>query len=1108
MSEQGHSTLASYRKKSFPWPKIAKFFAFLKNPNSLFYFVVGVILIGFLWSLYGLVDNAFSSAFNWDYSHQYLPFAYDYHDAWRSFLTTGQFPLFDSSIFVGTDNIGANSYYGLFDPFVIVMAFFPRAWIPQLFALATIARCTCAAVFMRMYLRYRGIREWTARFGAVATAFSGYICFMVGFPNFVSAVTFVPLVLYGIERVLKEQKPGALILGIFFMEICCFMLVVTMCIWGVIYSMWRYFATVKERDAKSNALTIGVGVMGFAIGIAAGSWSLFPSLRVSSLSGRTASIGSAYMHSLFDAVKAKDFVTLFGLFFEEVGDSPARALMGLISFFFPTGGYLTLPLTVSTGNVYDAWTASIFCYTPFVILFFQGVIHSIRQKRFDHIFAILGSVFLLFSTFAYYFFFGFSGNGYGRWFFVLVPLIVYYGCWAFDQRRGSPSWIPLAGSALALVGTILAFFTVYWALQNRSFNVIHGLTYYKSSYMMPDELYQGLNRYWYLWYEIGLVVVEGIIFFAGYRKKWLPYLVCGLVAAEAIAAGNGGYLYVGMWYVETYFMGGTKNLSENSQIAKNISNYDNSFYRSYFDASYGTTNFSFAAGYNDVSSFHSLLNFGANDFGIMNRLKDGNGSASTYGGETYLNATWTSVYRSRKMGLDQTLGYRYYVLQNENGLTNKDKWVGVNVPFGAVEMPDLSVDRSQYRVYRVSEEFLPQVGHAVDSNKLYRLGKDGNYFNFAPRGTNSGDKYFRQQKALQEVQMLGGIIDDDVELPEPFSISPVPEFNTDAAFEENYGLKRLLIGNGLEARLYRSLDGDKLWPAETASYADEGPGYFLNHYESVASVARNTNPLQRCGLDHFVLAPQGKAYFNNDIRGAYIEFKYYNSAYDQNSQASWFKYMPRVLVLGDMENEHGEILENQVLAYDGTTFKRNIDLSVNLGGYTNGTIGLYVKGKAKHIALIWPDWVKSDGNYGEMKISPSSISMSVEDYPALEAKYDFMRANALKDVKSSKNKYTFSTDYAEDRIVVTQFGYDEGWHCKAKLQDGRTIDCKMLRLDGGLTGFIAPAGTNAYELRYTTPYFVLGVGLASGGIVLFAAYTGLRIFLKKKKERQEEEKQS
>lgn len=1106
MSEQGNGTLASYRKKQ-PKAVLAGFFAFLKNPNSVFYFVVGVILIGVLWSLYGLVDNSFTSAFNWDYSHQYLPFAADYHDAWRSFLTTGQFPLFDSSIFVGTDNIGANSYYGLFDPFIVIMAIFPKSWIPQLYALATIARCTLAAVFMRMYLRYRGIKEWTARFGAIATAFSGYVCFMVGFPNFVSAVTYVPLVLYGIERVLKEQKPGALAIGIFLMEISCFMLLVTMCIWGVIYAVWRYFATIKTRKASLNWATIGVGVMGFAIGIAMGSWSLLPSIRVSSLSGRTSSIGSAYMHSLLDAVKAKDFVTLFGLFFEEVGDNPGRALMGLVSFFYPTGGYLTLPLVVANGNVYDAWTASIFCYTPFVILFFQGLIHSIRQKRFDHIFAILACVFLLFSTFAYYFFFGFSGNGYGRWFFVLIPLIVYYGCWAFDQRRSSPKWIPVAGSILALVGTILAFCAIHWALQDKDFTAINGMTYYKSTYLMPEELYQNLNRYWYLWYEVGLVAVEGIIFFAGYHKKWLPYLMCGLVAAEAIAAGNSGYLYVGLWYVNSYYMGGQDNLSSSSQIAKNISDYDNSFYRSYFDTAGGTTNFSFAAGYNDLSAFHSLLNFGANDFGIMNRLKDGNGSAMTYGDETYLNATWTSVYRGRKMGLDHVLGYRYYVLQNENGISDKTKWAGVNVPFGAEEMPSLSVDRDRYRVYRVSEEYMPQVGHAVDPSKIYRLGKDGNYFNFAPRGTNSGDKYFRQQKALQEVELLGAIIDDDVELPSEFTFSKVPDFSTDTQFESNYGLKRLRVDHGLKASIYKVREGDKLWPSSEASYADEGLAYFLNHYTERSYYGSNQTPNQKCGIDHFVLEPSEGEYFNDDIRGGYIEFKYYNNAYNQTTQSGFFKYMPRVIVIGDAQDEQGNVTQNQVLAYDGATFKRNIDLSVNQGGYTNATIGLYAKGKAKQIALVWPDWIKSDGTVGDMKVSISSISMCVEDYPALEAKYSFLRENALKDVKSSKNRYTFSTDFAESKIVVTQFGYDEGWHCQARTATGETVNCTMLRIDGGLTGFIAPAGATTYELKYTTPYLILGIVAAIGGAVLLGGYTALRFFLKKRKDRPEEENQ-
>ncbi|MCR5490541.1 MAG: YfhO family protein [Bacilli bacterium] len=1095
-----HTTLSSYRKKGIAWPKWVKFFAFLKNPNSVFYFIVATILIGFLWSLYGLVENSFTSAFNWDYSHQYLPFAYDYHDTWRTFFTTGQFPLFDANIFVGTDNIGANSYYGLFDPFIILMAFFPKAWIPQLYAMATIARCTFAAAFMRMFLRYRGIKEWTARFGAIATAFSGYVCFMVGFPNFVSAVTYVPLILYGIERVLKEQKPGALILGVFLMEISCFMLVVTMCIWGVIYAVWRFFATIKERDAKTNWLTMGVGVMGFAIGIMAGSWSLLPSIRVSSLSGRTSSIGSAYMHSLFDAVKAKDFVTLFGLLFEEVGDNPGRTLMGLVSFFYPTGGYLTLPLIVSTGNVYDAWTASIFCYTPFVILFFQGVIHSILQKRYSHIFAILGCVFLVFTTFAYYFFFGFSGNGYGRWFFVLVPLIVYYGCWAFDQRRTAPRWVPLAGSAIALVGSVLAFCAVYWALENLTFSAINGMTYFKSSYIMPDELYQNLNRFWYVWYEAGLIAVEGIIFFAGCRKKWLPYVMCGIVAAEAIAAGNCGYLYVGLWDMDTAFMGGSATLATNSQIADNIAAYDSSFYRAFFDGSKGTTNFAFAAGYNDVSSFHSLLNFGANDFGIMNKLKNASGTATTYGGETYMNATWTSVYRNKKMGLDQVLGYRYYVIENENGLSSKSKWVGVNVPFGAEEVPELSVNRDTYRVYRVSEDYLPSVGHAIDSSKIYRLGKDGNYSNFYPKGINSGDKYFRQQKALQEVEMLGAIIDDDVELPAEFAIAETPEFLTDAAMEANFDLTRLSVGNGLNGYVYTVNSGDKLWPASDADYADEGVTYFMNHYAEKTAVKATDKPEVTCGVDHFVLTPDDGEYFNTDIRGCYIDLKYYNSSYSTSTQASWFKYMPRILVVGDALDENGNVLENQVLSYDATTFKRVADLSVDMAGYNNGTIGIYAKGKAKAVVLIWPDWVKSNGDLGVMKVSTNTINMYVEDFTALEnKKYNFFRENALNDMKSSENRYTFSTNYSESKIVVTQFGYDEGWQCRVTTEDGKTENCTMLRLDGGLTGFIAPKGKNTYVLQYKTPYFALGATAAIVGLAAFGAYTGLRFYLRRKK---------
>lgn len=482
--------------------------AFLRDWKSPFYFFLFIVVIGFLWNIYGLVENSFSGAYNWDYSHQYLPFAQRYHDIWRHFFSTGEFLLYDNVTFIGEDNIAANSYYGLFDPFTVLMVIFPRSWVPQLYGISTVIKITMCAAFARMYLKYRGISEGASRFGAAAIAFSGYMNFMVGFPTFVSAITYAPLVLYGIEKVIKEKKIVALALGVFLMMLSCFLLVVTMCIWGAIYAVFRYFATVRERKLKDNLLVIVAGVAGFGIGLMLGAWILIPSFRLSSMTGRTSSIGSAYMNALINALKEKDFAEFFRLFFLEVGENPGREVMGLVSFFYPTGGFQVLPLLRSSTNSYDAWTASYFCFTPFVILFFSGIIYSIREKKISHIIAILGCLTLVFTTFAYYFFFGFSGNGYGRWYFVLVPAIVYYGCWAFDHRKNSPKWIPITGALLALAGTVLAYCAIYWALENLQFDGATYVTYYPTIFLMPSDDYEALLRVWYLIYEIGLIVVE------------------------------------------------------------------------------------------------------------------------------------------------------------------------------------------------------------------------------------------------------------------------------------------------------------------------------------------------------------------------------------------------------------------------------------------------------------------------------------------------------------------------------------------------------------------------------------------------------------------------
>lgn len=1056
---------------------------YLYRWDSLFYFGLFLVVVGFVWMAAGLVSNSFSSAYNWDYSHQYLPFAYDYWQIWNTFFSTGKFPLYDPVVFIGNDNIGSNAYYGLFDPFVVILAFFPRAWIPQMFAIMTVVKLTITGLAARAYLRYLGRQEWTSRMGALAWAFSGYFSFFVGFPSFVSALTYVPVILLGIEKTIEEGKIGYLVTGLFLLSISCFMLLVPMCIWGVIYALWRFFTTIKKRKPFESGRAMLLGVAGFAMGLMLGAFALLPSLRQSTLTGRASSIGSAYMKVLLGSLKDLDVKTFLTYLFEEVGDNPGRELMGLVSFFFPTGGFQTLPLIVGESFVYDSWTSSIFCYTPFIILFFAGVLISISKRRVDHLLAIIGGVFLLFTTFAYYAFFAFSGNGYGRWFFVLVPEIIAYGCWAFDQRKHVSKYVYLAGGVISLVGTVVTYFAIFWLLEGRSFTSVNGITYFIREYFLPnDTSFRGLNRAYYLYYQIVLVVIEGLVVFFANRKKWLPHALLMMIAVEAVIMGNSAYCFISTWSIQSYFMGGSTSLKENLEMADNIREYEEGFYRAAFDSATGVDNYQFAMATPEASSFHSLLNFACEDFAILNGMKSRSYYQDTYGGEQYLNPGWTANYRSKRWGVDTALGFRYYIIQNENGRSNKTVWAGVNVPFGAVEMPSLTMNENFYKVYRVEESALPSLGHAVDKDWLVQFDKDDNgssplYFS-SSLGTRARTAY---------IEARGAIFDDDFVLPEGFAYRKLLSASG-SALEANYGIKTY---NDFIVDLYTPNEGDYLLPADDAPYGYDHvkdgnlAAYILEHYASKDSFSFSSGSVTT-GSDHLVYSPRGREYFNDDPDGAYFEIKYYNGSY--SSSANEYDYMPRIILVGDRVDEEGNVLTNQVLGYDGKGLTNVAGIDKNSSTYS--CLGVYAYGRVKHVMLVFPEKT-SNGQPKEMKVSLNGLSFTVMERDDIEEIQKQNHETRLQDVKKSVNHYTFKTNYEEPEIVVTQLGYDEGWTCRATLADGTVYSCPMYKLDGGLLGFYAPEGPVSYKLSYFTPS--LDTGLILGGISLFLT-TGYFLF--------------
>ncbi len=1090
--EKGSNSLRGYKKSQPRFKSWLKTQApFLFDWKSVFYFGLFLFLLAIAWSANLLIENAGTSLLGWDYTWQFVSFAYDFYDQWHVFFSTGHFPLYDSTIWFGLDNIGSNSYYSLFDPFVVLVIFFPRSWVPFLFSFATFLKLMISGLLMRWYLRYHGISEAASRLGATALAFSGYMMFMVGFPTTVSACVYIPLILLGIDKIIREKKPYCLVIGLFLLGITSFFFLVVACIWGVCYAGWRYLWSIKTRKAKDNVTVILMGVAAFAVGLLMSAWTLLPSLRQTTLSGRSSSIGSAYLSSIISSLKSHDLKSFFKFIFEPVGDHPTRELMGLVSFFYPTGGYLYLPL-VHTG--YDAWTASVFCYTPFIILFFTGIIISIKKQKWNHIIGILLCLFLLFTNFAYFFFYAFSGNGYGRWFIMLVPEIILYGCWAFDEARKEPKWVRFMGSAISLLGTLATYLLIKSILSNATWPNPNNLTYwqYPDSYIAPADVKGAANAIWYVYVQCAYILVEGLVFVAFNAKKWMPQVWLGLLSVEIIVAGNAASSnYYSIYKYATRYMGGTSNFSNALKVADAIKSDDLAFGRTQIDQTTGSSSeaksYTTVLGLNGAATFHSLMNFDTEDFALINNMKNHGSTRTTYNDTEVYNPNWSGYYGNKRFATDNTLGYRYYAVKNDYSA-----WVDfmpANVPFGSEEIYSLPVsgkeERSRYKVYKVGDSSAATLGHAVDSSKLYRFGKEENsyYLNSFYRN-ETGSSGLRCLIRAEDACLNGAIFEDDAILPEGLSTTATPSVSD---VESAYGLKALRCGNGLNCYLATADEGDGLFPKEGLTGSVNDAAYFLDSslyawkdvtYSSSVSVAPDRG--------HLIFSSSTGGYLSDDETGCYIEMKYWVDNDDS---------VPRVLVFGDVEQEDGTLLTNQLL-----TFEYSSLYNAKQAGYLSArssTFGFYVNGHAKYLCFVWPDG-EEDANSHK-----GNLTLYVAGKQKIMQKQAELAESSLKDVKKENaNEYSFSTNYSSPKIVVTQLGFDKGWSCVATKEDGAKVNCQMYKLDGGLVGFYAPEGKATYRLSYKTPYLNEGVALAMIGSSAFFGFS-IYAFLKKAKKQKE-----
>ena len=164
-------------------------------------FIFFMYCVAFIMFFYTLIRNQFTIPVSGDFTLQEIPFYFNGYDDWWTFFKTGKFVLWDDSAMLGVNNVGANSFYYLFNPFFLVLLIVPRNIIPQAQAFMMITKMVLAGLTMKLLLQKFKVKEETTWLIATSYAFCGWNLYYLWFNHFLEIAVLLPLVLLGVEYV-------------------------------------------------------------------------------------------------------------------------------------------------------------------------------------------------------------------------------------------------------------------------------------------------------------------------------------------------------------------------------------------------------------------------------------------------------------------------------------------------------------------------------------------------------------------------------------------------------------------------------------------------------------------------------------------------------------------------------------------------------------------------------------------------------------------------------------------------------------------------------------------------------------------------------------------
>lgn len=1065
------------------------------------------------------IDTGFIVPLYGDYNLQMMTLIYDAYDDWHAFYQTGHFIQWDRSVFIGIDNVGGNSFYYLFDPFMILATLFPRDWLLWEQGVSFVLKMALGGMFFYWYLGEFNFSPRIKMVGAICFAFNGYIFQYLWF-HFIEVETFFPLALLGVEKLIRKKDPRHLMVAFLLIGLCNYFFFVVYMLGAFVYWCFRYLQDIFRRGRTENYAILGVSFVGFLVSVFLGCITLLPGMSLALSMPRVNN--ASYLQTILQASGFKAKLDAFMTY-----PYSFNKLTPLFNFMFaPNNCFYSNILPVYW---YDNLSGSMYVTTPMIILFFTSFVQSIKDRKVSHIIGILLNLFLLFTPFGFYFFSGFT-VGYARYFILPMSWMLVYSLSVLSKRREvSRSTFDIGFAITMLMMGICLILNLFYMNNNESTGFFDGTDWHYRVYEIPISI---------LWATVVYLVLRPL-----FHKKKFNAVLTFLCMVDVIAFAN-VVIYCQGYCDMNYYAGGKKSIQEESYIAEKLKESEvNDFYRiSSENQRESNININLREGFNGIGAFHSVYAFAAQDFIDRSRLP-------------FYYHDWEMATLNQRYNMETFLGMKYYFINKDNFVYNKNNQVPDtynNVPLGYKNILDLTEEDKKELGVTYSKELLDYLAsddcskacyvnlnfidtgfsfdEAIDTDWLYDKGgseeynryEDVNEYPLLRYAMLDHDDYLKLvdegyfEKNTYHVNGVAKTISSAEKKNQSDEFLDTLVTTKDYVENETAPIQHYYGSSMVQATVYASN-----WPETERNATGEylldvvdGKNIFYDgEYENgklIPSIAKwkRENPfLYKNGIypadtkfDYYTRRKDDGTYYENGNRVYYnakvvytaITTGYRNGRY-YREQTTFGKEIPNnsgfYISIDDTNNmdwrfydENDNLIESARHPYQ--EYKR--------------AHGYYSPVPVKTIVGVTRAGTKDKMN------TLHSPSIYVQPYSDYQKAISDLRKYAIQIQDRSEDRMTFSTNYSTDRFVVLNYPNEKGWTIQEKVADSKSKDgfvyeeVTKYKAQGGFVGFVAEEGEHEYVLTYENGMFKLGSLITAFGCMI--AFVIIVVMAKRNRE--------